>query len=330
MELAGDRDAWKLRVRAIKDTVNIYAGREEKRKRKKEKVGEQTGKKRRVLIGTGIDAVEVTVGSSGEEGGEETTEESEEDDDDKDKGKAEVIGKKRKPTRGRVRCKDGFAMSVQASRYHACTPRDDKGPYSAVEVGYPNQWEPLLLPFSNDPNPKSGYAPIIYQNVPAKTLREVVERHEGLRRDSARLPELIETDESGYQWAAAAEIPPSIDEASAEGDPEAGSPSSAINMGAPPPPPPPISQLTPTINATARTGALTPPTTMQDITISPIAAAAATAHDESNCMQMPMTESPKGAEEMNDLGEAVLYVRAVEFEEDEEYEAGLESKIFEC
>ena len=55
----------------------------------------------------------------------------------------------RKPIRGAIRCHDGFVMSVQASRDHYCTPRDDAGPHSAVEVGWPNRLEELLLPHAD-------------------------------------------------------------------------------------------------------------------------------------------------------------------------------------
>ena len=33
-----------------------------------------------------------------------------------------------------VKCADGTTLSVQASKYHYCTPRDNQGPYTAVEV----------------------------------------------------------------------------------------------------------------------------------------------------------------------------------------------------
>lgn len=33
-----------------------------------------------------------------------------------------------------VKCADGTTLSVQASTYHFCTPREDKGPYTEVEV----------------------------------------------------------------------------------------------------------------------------------------------------------------------------------------------------
>ena len=39
-----------------------------------------------------------------------------------------------KPLADLVKCADGTTLSVQASKYHYCTPRDNKGPYIAVEV----------------------------------------------------------------------------------------------------------------------------------------------------------------------------------------------------
>ena len=33
-----------------------------------------------------------------------------------------------------VKCADGTTLSVQASEYHYCGPRDNEGPYTAVEV----------------------------------------------------------------------------------------------------------------------------------------------------------------------------------------------------
>ena len=33
-----------------------------------------------------------------------------------------------------VKCVDGTTLSVQASEYHYCTPRDNQGPYTTVEV----------------------------------------------------------------------------------------------------------------------------------------------------------------------------------------------------
>jgi hypothetical protein len=44
----------------------------------------------------------------------------------------------------RIACKDGFSLSVQASRHHYCAPCADKGPYTAFEVGSLSLVEPLL------------------------------------------------------------------------------------------------------------------------------------------------------------------------------------------
>ena len=45
-----------------------------------------------------------------------------------------------------VVCADGFEMSVQASRGHYCSPREDVGPYTTVEIGFPNRRDELLMP----------------------------------------------------------------------------------------------------------------------------------------------------------------------------------------
>ena len=37
----------------------------------------------------------------------------------------------------RIACVDGFSVSVQASRYTYCEPRNDSGPWSHVECGFP-------------------------------------------------------------------------------------------------------------------------------------------------------------------------------------------------
>ena len=36
-----------------------------------------------------------------------------------------------------ITCADGSTLSVQATAGHYCTPRNDVGPYTHVEVGYP-------------------------------------------------------------------------------------------------------------------------------------------------------------------------------------------------
>lgn len=38
--------------------------------------------------------------------------------------------------RRHVECQDGTTLSVQVGSHTYCTPRNDKGPYTAVEVGF--------------------------------------------------------------------------------------------------------------------------------------------------------------------------------------------------
>ena len=47
---------------------------------------------------------------------------------------------------GLITCTDGFTMSVQAKQGAYCSPRNDNGPYTEVEVGFPSEAEPLLIP----------------------------------------------------------------------------------------------------------------------------------------------------------------------------------------
>ena len=98
---------------------------------------------------------------------------------------------------------------------------------------------------------------------------------------------------------------------------------STIHMGAPPPPPAPMSvSTTITVSLTVRLGELNPSTQMRNVEISPIAKV-----NQEEQMSEIETESPMGADELNDLEEAVLYVWVVESEEDEdEFEEELESK----
>ena len=253
-KMAENRQRWQTGVRAIKDTVNIYAkkrgGGRNKKKGKK-------GGKRYEMVGAGADAFLVLVHDN--EGSGEASEEERKNEggasERATRPRSKPSGRARRKPRGRVRCNDGFAMSVQASAEHACTPRNDVGPYAAVEIGYPNELEDALLPYSGQMM-ICGHMPTIYTNVPAKTLKEVVAKHGGLRRDSERLPDLVETDEDGCQWAAAAQLPSTEEETDSESDEQA--------------PPPPLPTTPHPAPAPARTGALTPPTTLTNAELSPI------------------------------------------------------------
>ena len=76
-------------------------------------------------------------------------------------------------------CAGGLKMSVQASRYHYCTPRDSVGPWSSVEIGFPSQRVERLMFYAED-----GSAPTdtVYGYVPIEVVAEVIAEHGGFAR----------------------------------------------------------------------------------------------------------------------------------------------------
>jgi hypothetical protein len=79
-----------------------------------------------------------------------------------------------------IHCADGFKMSVQASETHYCEPRNDMGPWTEFEVGYPSQREPLLELYA-DGDPEEDVVNV-YGYVPAEVIDEVIAKHGGIVR----------------------------------------------------------------------------------------------------------------------------------------------------
>ena len=76
-----------------------------------------------------------------------------------------------------VVCADGFRMSVQANGTAYCDPRDDVGPYTEVEVGFPNRDEPMLRQWAEDP---SNPTETVYAWVPRQVDLNVIAKHGGM------------------------------------------------------------------------------------------------------------------------------------------------------
>lgn len=82
--------------------------------------------------------------------------------------------------RPQIVCKDGFVVSVQASRTHFCSPRSNQGPYRSVEVGFPTQrpepwtdWES----YAEDP---SAPTETVYGYVPTELVWDLLQDHGGV------------------------------------------------------------------------------------------------------------------------------------------------------
>jgi len=72
-------------------------------------------------------------------------------------------------------CQDNVMISVQGSHTHYCRPRDDDGPYTHVEVGYPTS----DLPETWAQYGEGDFPSSIYARVPIELVREFVESHGG-------------------------------------------------------------------------------------------------------------------------------------------------------
>ena len=78
----------------------------------------------------------------------------------------------------RIKCADGFSMSVQANSTAYCSPRSDNAAsYDEVEVGFPNKPEPLLERYAENPE---NLTETVYGWVPSQTVLDVIVKHGGI------------------------------------------------------------------------------------------------------------------------------------------------------
>lgn len=82
----------------------------------------------------------------------------------------------------RIRCDDGFSVSVQAGEWAYCLPRDNDGPYTHFELGFPNQPDDLIQPYAEEPDRPTG---TVYPMVPLETVLALIAKHGGRARRTA-------------------------------------------------------------------------------------------------------------------------------------------------
>jgi len=102
-----------------------------------------------------------------------------------------------KSSRPRVVCADGFSMSVQADEGKYCSPRDDKGPYTAVEIGFPSAYCFYLQDYAED---SSKPTETVYGWVPVEQVYLCIDAHGGW--SDGELPPFCPS--SGIEWPARA------------------------------------------------------------------------------------------------------------------------------
>ena len=77
-----------------------------------------------------------------------------------------------------VVCASGFKMSVQAHAGAYCKPRiSGADKYTHVEIGFPNQKEPLLMNWCEDQQDPTG---TVYGYVPVQVVTNVLAKHGGI------------------------------------------------------------------------------------------------------------------------------------------------------
>ena len=82
-------------------------------------------------------------------------------------------------------CSDGFKMSVQVGFSLYSTPKKVAKRYSAVEIGFPSEHEPLIeeyaeTSYKDDGEDVTDYTDTVYPYVPVKIVDKVLKKHGGI------------------------------------------------------------------------------------------------------------------------------------------------------
>ena len=86
------------------------------------------------------------------------------------------------PQMPRLILADGASLSVQASKYMHSSPRDDKGPYTKVEVGFPSETPPeAWKEFAEERDKPTN---TVYGYIPLTMVMLYIGAHGGIDRDA--------------------------------------------------------------------------------------------------------------------------------------------------
>ena len=78
-------------------------------------------------------------------------------------------------------CVDGFSMSVQVGFSLYSTPKKVAKRYSAVEIGFPSDHEPLIEKWAENLfEDTPDFTDTVYPYVPVKVVNEVLKKHGGI------------------------------------------------------------------------------------------------------------------------------------------------------
>ena len=85
----------------------------------------------------------------------------------------------------KIICVDGFEMSVQVGFSLYSTPKKVAKRYSAVEIGFPSEHEPLIEEYAetfykDDGEDVTDYTDTVYPYVPVRIVDKVLKKHGGI------------------------------------------------------------------------------------------------------------------------------------------------------
>ena len=82
-----------------------------------------------------------------------------------------------------IKCKDGYIVSIQASEFHYCFPRENGlNEYEALEVGYPSENTPEFYPYADGPEETAE----VFGYVPIEVIQQVLDSHGGIVSNTLR------------------------------------------------------------------------------------------------------------------------------------------------
>ena len=77
----------------------------------------------------------------------------------------------------RIKCNDGFEMSVQGSSGHYSSPREYGDEFYEMEIGFPTQEEALIIQYAEN---KDDLTNTVYGWVPVHVIQKVIDKHGGI------------------------------------------------------------------------------------------------------------------------------------------------------
>jgi hypothetical protein len=89
----------------------------------------------------------------------------------------------------RIFCADGLTFSAQVRESAYCTPRQDNGPWTAVEVGFPSEKVDEFMQYAENADDPTG---TVYGWVPVEVVEQVVEKHGGLMLQESKEAKITE------------------------------------------------------------------------------------------------------------------------------------------